>query len=169
MKPKGLRWVSGTALWGEARGGTARRLASHYACQGSPWSPGCYPSSACTRSHNTLICVPLSPFVKKFALQRGTASASCTKLSDFGKYYNLPLFQRKEKSVVQRKGQQKGKEGGKKKTKRTKNHTFKMWSATYVQWQDLPWGSEGGPEALLFQETLSLCKACLQIRLFFIA
>lgn len=41
---------------------------------------------------------PTLPLCKKFALQRGTVSASCTKLSDFGKYYNLPLFQRKEKT-----------------------------------------------------------------------
>lgn len=67
---------------------------------------------------------PALPICKKFALQRGTVSASCTKLSNFSNYCNLPLFQRKEKTVVQRKRQQKGKAGKKTLLKCDLQHMF---------------------------------------------
>jgi len=67
-----------------------------------------------------LIYIPLYPFVKKTPLQRGTASAPCTKLSNFSNHHLLLLFQRrkkKRKKMTVFKGKGSRKEAGEKKKK----------------------------------------------------
>lgn len=156
MKLKKLRWGSGISILSKAQSkADSKGFAWCYALPRITVISRMLSSFYLYTITHHLDLSPTLPMCKIFPLQRGTVSAPCTKFNNFSNHIPL-LFQMGwgGRGCVQSKGQQNGSQG-KNTLKRDLQHMFSD--------RICPWESKEGLQALLFQDTLSLCIACLQV------
>lgn len=144
MKLKKLRWVSAIPILQTAQSQADSKQFGDITPFEDHLSPACYLGSVCTWSHITLIC-------NIFLLPRGTVNTPGTEFNNFSNHILLP-FQRWGGNAAQNKGQQYWSQG-----KTTLNCDLQHMCSGRI----CPWESKEGIQALLFQDTLSLCLTCL--------